>query len=116
MFHYNSRYETARVPLRKIILPQDVPDQGELRIAVGSIVTPSARETAAARGVRIVEVAEDQVSVLASADKTVAIGADHGGYRMKEFLRPVIESLGLSVRDVGVHGEQTADYPDIALK
>jgi ribose 5-phosphate isomerase B len=102
--------------LRKVIILEDVPDQGELRIAVGSIVTDSARETASARGVRIVEVAEDQVAVLASAEKTVAIGADHGGYRMKEALRPLIESLGLTVRDVGVHGDQTADYPDIALK
>jgi ribose 5-phosphate isomerase B len=35
---------------------------------------------------------------------------------MKEVLRPVVESLGLSVRDVGVFQAQTADYPDIAHK
>jgi ribose 5-phosphate isomerase B len=47
---------------------------------------------------------------------TIAIGADHGGFRLKEALKPVLESLGLEVRDVGVYEEKPADYPDIALK
>jgi ribose 5-phosphate isomerase B len=102
--------------MRRIVIAEDVPGEGELLVATGSIITASARETAAARGVRIVEVAEDQVSALAPAEKTVALGADHGGFPMKEALRPVIESLGLTVRDVGVNSAQTADYPDIALK
>src|ERR1700741_3885098 len=101
---------------RRLILAQDVPEDGELRIATGSIVTPSARELAAVRGVRIVEVSESELSELAPPAKTVALGADHGGFQMKEALRPVLESLGLSVRDVGVYESQTADYPDIALK
>ena len=52
----------------------------------------------------------------APPEKTVALGADHGGFRMKEALKPVIESLGLEVRDVGVYEETPADYPDIALQ
>src|SRR5262245_41051268 len=102
--------------MRRLVLAQDVPDNGELRVATGSIVTPTARELATARGVRIVEVPESELSQLAPPAKTVAIGADHGGFHMKEALRPVIESLGLTVRDVGVYESQTADYPDIALK
>ena len=58
----------------------------------------------------------DQVSGVAPPEKTIAMGADHGGYRMKEALKPVLESLGFEVRDVGVYEEQTADYPDLALK
>jgi ribose 5-phosphate isomerase B len=43
------------------------------------------------------------------------MGSDHGGYRLKEALKPLVESLGLAVRDVGVAGEdKPADYPDIA--
>jgi ribose 5-phosphate isomerase B len=100
--------------MKQVITAQDVPVSGELRVAVGTIVTSSAREVAAGRGVRIVEVAEDQLSALAPPERTVAIGSDHGGYRLKEALKPLIESLGLAVRDVGVSEEKPADYPDIA--
>ena len=94
----------------------DVPASGDLRVSPEAIVTAVARETAAARGVRILEVPEDQVSLLAPPEKTVAIGADHGGFRLKEALKPVLTELGLEVRDVGVYEEKPADYPDLALK
>jgi len=102
--------------MRRVITAQDIPASGELRIPVGSIVTASARETAAARGVRITELSEGEVSALRPADQTIAIGADHGGFRLKEILKPVLEGLGLDVRDVGVYDEKPADYPDIAHK
>ena len=102
--------------MRQVITAQDIPAQGELRVSKGSLITPSASETAAARGVRIVEIDPDQLSALAPPARTIAIGADHGGFRMKEALKPVIESLGLAIRDVGVLEEKPADYPDIALK
>jgi ribose 5-phosphate isomerase B len=100
--------------MKQVITAQDVPLSGELRVPVGTIVTSSAREVAAGRGVRILEVPEDQLSALAPPDRTVAIGSDHGGYRLKEALKPLLESLGLAVRDVGVSEEKPADYPDIA--
>jgi ribose 5-phosphate isomerase B len=102
--------------MRTVVTAGDIPSGGELKVPAGAIVTPSARETAAARGVRIVEVSEEQLSAVAPADKTIAIGADHGGFPLKEALKPLIESLGLAVRDVGVYEEKPADYPDLALK
>jgi len=102
--------------MKRVVTAQDIPVGGELRVPTGSIVTASAREVAEARGVRIVELPADQISALAPADQTIAIGADHGGYRMKEALKPVIENLGLFPRDIGVYDEKPADYPDIALK
>ena len=102
--------------MRRVITAQDIPAAGELRIAEGSIVTPSARETAAARGVSIRELPEDQVTTLQPPEKTIAIGADHGGFRLKEILKPVLESLGLDIRDVGAFDEKAVDYPDIAHK
>jgi len=101
--------------MRRVITAQDVPEGGDLRVPVGTIVTPSAREAAAERGVRISEVAEDRLPSHAPPSKTVALGSDHGGYRMKEEIKPLIESLGFEVRDVGVFEEKPADYPDIAL-
>jgi ribose 5-phosphate isomerase B len=100
--------------MKRVITVQDIPVSGEMRVPVGSIVTAAARETAAARGVRIAEVPEEELSALAPPERTVAIGADHGGFRLKEALKPVLESLGLDVRDVGVFEEKPADYPDIA--
>jgi ribose 5-phosphate isomerase B len=102
--------------MRRVITAEDVPAAGDWRIPIGAIVTPSARELAADRGVRLLELPEDQCSALAAPEKTIAIGADHGGFHLKEELKLLLESLGLAVRDVGVYDEKPADYPDIAVK
>jgi ribose 5-phosphate isomerase B len=102
--------------MKRVITAQDVPASGEVRVPVGTIVTSSALEVAASRGVRILEVPDDQLSALSAPDRTIAIGADHGGYRLKEALKTLLESLGLEPRDVGVYDEKAADYPDIAHK
>jgi ribose 5-phosphate isomerase B len=102
--------------MKTVVTAQDIPLAGELRIPEGSLVTPSARETAAARGVRILELPADQVTVLAPPERTIAIGADHGGFALKEILKPILTGAGLEVRDVGVYDEKPADYPDIAIK
>ena len=101
--------------MRNVITTSDLPESGEFKVPRGSIVTPLARDLAASRGIRIVEVADDQLPA-APADKRIAIGSDHGGFRLKETLKPVLHSLGLDVRDVGVHDERPSDYPDIALE
>ena len=46
--------------------------------------------------------------------KTVAIGADHGGYPMKEELKTFLEGLGHRVHDFGTNSESAVDYPDFA--
>ncbi len=85
--------------------------------APGTIfLTPSARELAQARAIRIVELPADQINAAAPPDKTVALGADHGGFHLKETLKLLLAGLGLEARDVGVYDEKPADYPDIALK
>lgn len=99
--------------MKKVVVALDVPTSGELRVKAGTIVTPAARDVAHSRGVRIVEVPDDQLPA-APARNTVAIGADHGGFRLKETLKPVLHALDLEVRDVGVHADVAADYPDLA--
>ena len=46
--------------------------------------------------------------------KTVAIGADHGGFEMKEQLKVYLTDLGLQVRDFGTNSSDAVDYPDFA--
>ncbi len=46
----------------------------------------------------------------------IVIGADHGGYKLKEELKPFLEQLGYRVEDVGTNSEESVDYPDYAIK
>ncbi len=102
--------------MRQVVTERDIPASGEMKVATGAILTPSARDLARERGVKIVELAPGESPAGAPPDKTVALGADHGGFRMKEALKPVFEELGLAVRDVGVFDETPADYPEVAAK
>ena len=52
-----------------------------------------------------------------SSGGLVAIGADHGGYRLKETLKQYLtEELGYRVLDVGTASEASCDYPDFAVR
>ena len=46
--------------------------------------------------------------------KVVAIGADHGGFELKEALKTTLTELGYAVRDAGAYNKGTVDYPDFA--
>jgi ribose 5-phosphate isomerase B len=50
----------------------------------------------------------------AQAKKVVAIGADHGGFELKEILKSTLNELGFDVRDVGAYNKGAVDYPDFA--
>jgi ribose 5-phosphate isomerase B len=47
--------------------------------------------------------------------KTVAIGADHGGVDLKEILKKELTGLGYAIIDCGTNTTESVDYPDIAL-
>ena len=49
-----------------------------------------------------------------SGKKVVAIGADHGGYELKEALKPELKTLGFEVSDLGTTSKDAVDYPDFA--
>ncbi len=46
----------------------------------------------------------------------IVIGADHGGYKLKEELKPFLQRLGYGVEDAGTGSEESCDYPDYAFK
>jgi ribose 5-phosphate isomerase B len=48
------------------------------------------------------------------ASTIVALGADHGGFQLKEILKSYLLQEGYTVIDVGTKSEQTCDYPDFA--
>ncbi|MED4601493.1 ribose 5-phosphate isomerase B [Paenibacillus validus] len=45
----------------------------------------------------------------------IAMGADHGGYRLKDVIKPFIEQLGHEVIDYGCDCSDSVDYPDYAI-
>jgi len=50
----------------------------------------------------------------ASGRKAVAIGADHGGFELKETLKADLKALGFDIQDVGTNSRDAVDYPDFA--
>ena len=44
----------------------------------------------------------------------IAIGADHGGYRLKEEIKKYLEELGIEYKDFGTNSEERTDYPIFA--
>jgi ribose 5-phosphate isomerase B len=42
----------------------------------------------------------------------IAVGSDHAGYLLKQFLSAHLTDLGHDVDDLGTHSEQVVDYPE----
>ncbi|MGD0610498.1 MAG: ribose 5-phosphate isomerase B [Anaerolineales bacterium] len=60
--------------------------------------------------------AEAEPSPKAPEHKVVAIGADHGGFELKEILKADLAAMGYDVRDMGTYTKASVDYPDYALE
>lgn len=50
----------------------------------------------------------------APGERTVAIGADHGGFELKEKLAAHLRDRGYEVTDCGTDSVASVDYPDLA--
>jgi ribose 5-phosphate isomerase B len=94
------------------------PAGGRLSVPMDAVVTPLARDTALDRRVQLVRepnpLPATGLSVPARDNRTVALGADHGGYEMKEELKAYLGELGYNVVDCGTHSTASVDYPDFA--
>lgn len=82
-----------------------------LDLPAGAVVTPAARDLAATLGVAITEGRTDAQT----HRRMVALGADHGGFPLKELLKPVLAESGYEVLDLGTYDAQAVDYPDFAV-
>jgi ribose 5-phosphate isomerase B len=82
-----------------------------LRIAESARLTPLAADIVSERGIELVR----RVPRRGSKEvKTIAVGADHGGFPMKEELKGFLAELGHRVHDFGTNSENAVDYPDFA--
>jgi ribose 5-phosphate isomerase B len=101
-----------------------VPQDGELAITEDTLITPLAREEAERRRItfRIASSREHDPSPGAATKESspeksirvVAIGADHGGFDLKEKLKSHLRDWGYQVLDLGTGSVEAVDYPDFA--
>jgi ribose 5-phosphate isomerase B len=82
-----------------------------LRISPGTKFTPLAGDLIRERGIELINRTPREAGVKV---KSLAIGADHGGFRAKEALKEHLSDVGIKIRDAGTDSEEAVDYPDIA--
>ncbi|MGH9683581.1 MAG: ribose 5-phosphate isomerase B [Candidatus Acidiferrales bacterium] len=89
---------------------------GEIAIEPGTIVTPLARDEADRRKIRIrfEELKSGNVPGEKTKSRIVAIGADHGGFDLKEQLKEYLRDWRYVVLDLGTSSSDPVDYPDFA--
>jgi len=90
---------------------RDVPEGGRLLIREDAIVTPSAQDTIRERRIQLTR---RRRSTATGKRRLIAVGADHGGYEMKEQLKQLLAELGYHYRDFGTFSTEAVDYPDFA--
>ncbi len=49
-----------------------------------------------------------------SATGGVALGGDHGGYKLKDYILEGLKKSGYTVVDCGTNSDESVDYPDFA--
>jgi len=119
----SSRPVTVR-PLVTETDVRDVPTGGRLSVPQGALITPLARQIALERRVTLEKAGTTPPLTPGSAPRsdpsrpgqqTVAIGADHSGYELKETLKGHLSELGYTVVDCGTDSTASVDYPDFAF-
>jgi ribose 5-phosphate isomerase B len=95
-------------------------------IPASALVTPLARQVAMERNVELrpqtttIERIPGEGSGMrnsspSATQKSIAIGADHGGYDLKESLKRSLAEWGYETVDCGTDSSESVDYPDYAF-
>jgi ribose 5-phosphate isomerase B len=84
----------------------------KVRIAENARLTPLALDIVSEKRIDLIR---KQARQPTTKVRSVAIGADHGGFEMKEQLKGFLGDLGIQVRDFGTNSKDAVDYPDFAL-
>jgi ribose 5-phosphate isomerase B len=103
---------------------ENVPPGGEITVTADTIITPLAREEAERRGITFRTSTSHEGEAIGAAagglgdsgagPRTVAIGADHGGFELKGQLKEYLRDWGYGVLDLGTDSAAPVDYPDFA--
>ncbi len=80
-----------------------------IRVEETAIITPLAEDLVRERGITV-----ERVRRRAALRRRIALGADHGGFEMKEEVKRLLAELGHEFQDYGTHSTEAVDYPDFA--
>jgi ribose 5-phosphate isomerase B len=83
-----------------------------VRISGSALVTPLAADLARERHVNLQRMPVSPTD--RAKRRRIAIGADHGGFEMKEALKKVLADLNCDYQDFGTNSAEPVDYPDFA--
>lgn len=110
-----SEPEFARDESSKMVITETdvrgLEEGARLRVAEGARLTPLAADIVRERRIELVRRTPRRGS---RQRKMIAVGADHGGFPMKEELKALLSELGHTVHDFGTDSETAVDYPDFA--
>jgi ribose 5-phosphate isomerase B len=92
----------------------NIPSDAELQEIVQRVVGRIMQQGATSPPASTTMPSEPQVAQSQPGNKTVAIGADHGGFNLKQTLGAYLKEKGYPVIDCGTHSTDSVDYPDFA--
>jgi len=118
---------TAATRRKQVLTERDIlqawhEKKSQLVIPAGMLITPAAADAARVRKIELRREGETANPVAPAASPPIvppvkgmiAIGADHGGYALKEQIKIYLRELGYHFQDLGAFGEAPVDYPDVA--
>jgi ribose 5-phosphate isomerase B len=115
------------VPGRRLVTEHDLRNLAfgsEFAVAPGALITPLARQVAMDRHITLRPQPDSAPALKAhpaptasptAGARAIALGADHGGFKLKESLKAYLRELGHEVIDCGTTSTEAVDYPDFAL-
>ena len=119
---------TLGAGVRRMVIDEEMvrqmPSGSKQPVAPNVLVTPLARQLALERRIEFVRQGETGSKMQGaggrwqgsgSKAREVALGADHGGFELKEMLKTVVAGAGYGVVDCGTNSKDSVDYPDFAF-
>ncbi|RMF68157.1 MAG: RpiB/LacA/LacB family sugar-phosphate isomerase, partial [Calditrichaeota bacterium] len=110
--------------MKTLVTERDVLDAWQshkrrLLLSPNAVVTPAAQEAAKSHQIELVrQTSTSEPKAVRAGEKPasriVVMGADHGGFELKELLKEHVSALGYQVEDVGTYSPESVDYPDFA--
>ena len=113
--HQTGQSSSGKRPLIDADLINQLPPNTTFSVPPNALITPLARQAALERHIYLEESSTSQPTPTTSKP-AIAIGADHGGYNLKETLKKMLATTypDHEVVDCGTHSTDSVDYPDFA--
>jgi ribose 5-phosphate isomerase B len=114
-------------PKKQVLTERDIlqawqEKKQQISVPAKMLITPAARDAAKVRRIELRREGETEktspppptLAMLPPSSGAIAIGADHGGYPLKEQIKTYLRELGYHFQDFGTFNESPVDYPDVA--